>query len=88
MIFFILSLIAGILLIICYYGCFRSKKYQYIGVAGCIFIVYFVYFSELTFFIDFEHPFMNISYLSTMIASVILLVLTNVYWGKIEVEKG
>lgn len=87
-IFLILSLIAGIFLIICYYGYFRSKKYKYTGVAGCsFFIVYFVYFSEFTFFIDFKQPLMYISYLSTMIASIILLVLTLVYWSKIEDEK-
>jgi len=87
--FFILSLIAGVLLIICYYGFLRSKKYQITGIVGCIsFTIFFVYFSDFTFFIDFEHPLMYISYLSTMIASIILLVLTLIYRNKIEFEKG
>lgn len=88
LIFFITSLIAGILLIISYYGFLHSKKYQFTGIVGCIsFIVYFVYSSDYTLYIDFKHPLLYISITSTLIASIILLVLSLVFWRKLEVKK-
>ena len=87
--FFIISLTAGILLIICYYGFLHSKKYQLSGIAGCIsFIVYFAYSSDLTLYvIDLKHPYVYIANASTMVASIILLVLSLVYWRKFEEKK-
>lgn len=88
LIFFIISLIAGILLIISYYGFLHFKKYQFTGIVGCIsFIVYFVYSSDYTLYIDFKHPLMYISITSTMIATIILLMLSLVFWRKLEVKK-
>jgi len=88
LIFFIISLIAGILLIISYYGFLHSKKYQFTGIVGCIsFVVYFIYSSDYTLYIDLEHPLRLISITSTMIATIILLVLSLVFWRKLEVKK-
>lgn len=81
---FIFSFVAGIFMIITYYGLLHLKKYPiYTGIVGCFF---FILHDINYFFQQFEMEYLIVltPKLLTMIASIILLILTLIYWKKLS----
>lgn len=82
--------VAGILMIITYYGLLNLKKYpKYTGIVGCFFFVLHdvYYFFQNIESIEreyLEYLIVLTPKLLTMIASVILLILTLIYWKKLS----
>lgn len=80
----IFAFVAGILMIITYYGLLNLKKYpKYTGIIGCFFFIlhdvnYFFRYFKIEYLIFLTPK------LLTMIASVILLILTLIYWKKLS----
>ena len=83
------TLVAGILLIITYHGFLHARTYPKLtGLSGCaILLIYPIYWyvdSINSVGSDYEFIYYNFSILSIMIASIILLILTLVYWKKLS----
>ena len=80
---FIFAFVAGILMIMTYYGLLHLKKYpKYTGIIGCFFFV----LHDINYFFqqfEMEYLIMLTPKLLTMIASIILLILTLIYWKKL-----
>jgi len=80
---FIIALVAGILMIITYYGFLHSKKYpRYTGTVGCFF---FVLYHSIAYIRNgaMQYPFINMSRILALIAGTILLILTLIFWKKL-----
>jgi len=86
---FTFAFVAGILMILTYYGLLHLKKYpRYTGITGCFFFVLHDvnYFFQSFDFRSFEMEYLIVLMpkLLTMIASIILLILTLIYWKKLS----
>lgn len=76
-VYFIFTLIAGMLLIIAYHGLLKNKKYsRIIGIFGCIFTILFIIF-------EFDLLFYEFTQYIILILTFILLILTLLYWKKL-----
>lgn len=81
---FIIALVAGILMIITYYGFLHSKKYpRYTGMGGCFFFVLY-YSIDYIRHGEMQYPFLNMSRLLALIVGIILLILTLLFWKKLS----
>ena len=86
---FMLTLIAGMLLIVTYHGFLHAKMYsRFTGIGGCIFLVGYHGYNWMDFIESMEISpvliFTKIPWLSTLITSFILLIVTLIFWKKLE----
>lgn len=90
---FIITLIAGTLLVLSYHGFIHSRKYpRFTGVVGCVVLILGFFYYVYYFITVYEEGFgsaapilitSRLGQVSLSVTSVILLVLTLIYWKKL-----